>query len=61
VGVAIFVRHLSNFPDITPPQDPQDLEEGRFFTLQYLMFLRIQEEFVPLFSVQPYQLRLVPL
>jgi hypothetical protein len=57
----MYIRHLSNFPDLTPPQDPQDLEEGRFFALQHVMFLRIQEEFVPLLSIQQYQLRLVPL
>jgi hypothetical protein len=57
----MYIRHLSNFPDLTQPQDRQDLEEGRLFTLQYVMFLSIQEEFVPLLSVQPYQLRLVPL
>jgi hypothetical protein len=57
----MYIRHLSNFPDLTPPQDPQDLEEGRFFTLEYVMFLRIQEKVVPPLSVQAYQLRLVPL
>jgi hypothetical protein len=57
----MYIRHLSNFPDLMPPQDPQDLEEGPFFTFQYVMFLRIQEEFVPLHSVQQYRLRVVPL
>jgi hypothetical protein len=49
----MYIRHLSNFPYLTPPQDSQDLEEGRFFSLQYVMFFSIQEEFVPLLSVYP--------